>query len=347
MGALYFVKKLIKYAYLSLSIMLTYLNAYTQSVSINSDGSAPDGSSILDISSSDKGILIPRVALSGKDDSTTILSPETSLLVYNTSSDGVGANAVIPGFYYYDGIYWTKLNFSSTMESAEVYGVNFRHTANFNTHNSGSPIIINSFTTGVANTALSLEVYNTTTYSSNYNVNPDAAQIISDAINTSWHSQGFTNSFCYTSLRANGNYIYIALFALNPPDDVRFYHSYAPGFMDGDFDYQPKLSYYQFLPSSVNSNTENIDLFNKIADITFNPYISYNSDNIDMTWLDKQTIRRISDVSGLSTSVKNEVMDQLISLGAVSGTKYLDITSGSSYDTNKADSLTSLGWIVY
>jgi len=58
----------------------------------------PDASSLLELNTSSKGLLIPRVALQNTTDGITISSPAHSLLVYNTNSsitNGAGA-----GFYY-------------------------------------------------------------------------------------------------------------------------------------------------------------------------------------------------------------------------------------------------------
>ncbi|WP_339687489.1 hypothetical protein [uncultured Nonlabens sp.] len=74
---------------LSLSIVL---NAQ---VGINV--SNPDTSSILDISSFDKGVLIPRVALQSTTDVITITDPANSLLVFNT----VAVSNVTVGYYYW------------------------------------------------------------------------------------------------------------------------------------------------------------------------------------------------------------------------------------------------------
>jgi BclB C-terminal domain-containing protein len=60
----------------------------------------PDGSAQLEISSPNKGLLIPRVLEVARN--FLIPSPATGLLVYQT--DGVA-----PGFYYYDGAAWQPL----------------------------------------------------------------------------------------------------------------------------------------------------------------------------------------------------------------------------------------------
>ena len=70
---------------------------------------APNASAMLDITSTNKGLLIPRVNLISLTDATTIANPLTSLLVYNTNSGLTGGS----GYYYNSGSsglpVWTKL----------------------------------------------------------------------------------------------------------------------------------------------------------------------------------------------------------------------------------------------
>ena len=72
---------------LSLSIVtLITAFSYAQNVAINADASLPNSSAMLDVKSANKGLLMPRVALTGKDDITTIASPVASLMIYNTAT---------------------------------------------------------------------------------------------------------------------------------------------------------------------------------------------------------------------------------------------------------------------
>jgi Collagen triple helix repeat (20 copies) len=80
---------------LLLSIISTF--SFSQGVGINTDGSNPDASAILDIKSTDKGVLVSRMTQSQKN---AIVSPATGLLVYQT--DGTS------GFYYYNGSAWVQ-----------------------------------------------------------------------------------------------------------------------------------------------------------------------------------------------------------------------------------------------
>src|SRR3989337_3445250 len=95
---------------ISVALLLTmsaYLNVVAQNVGINSDGATPDASSMLDINSTSKGLLIPRVALSATNVASPITTPTTSLLVYNTATAGTAPDNVVPGYYYWDGVMWT------------------------------------------------------------------------------------------------------------------------------------------------------------------------------------------------------------------------------------------------
>src|SRR5690606_35057918 len=61
--------------------------------------------SILDISSSNRGLLVPRVALTDPTDQATILSPTKGLLVFKTGED----TNMPEGFYYWDESEWVQL----------------------------------------------------------------------------------------------------------------------------------------------------------------------------------------------------------------------------------------------
>lgn len=79
--------------------------AFGQNVGINETGTAPDASAILDIDATDKGLLIPRVALTSTSTAAPVTSPTASLLVYNTDTAG----DVTSGYYYWNGSAWTRL----------------------------------------------------------------------------------------------------------------------------------------------------------------------------------------------------------------------------------------------
>lgn len=72
---------------------------------------APMSSAVLEIESSNKGLLLPRVALTA----TNVASPLSSAMgvlagmtVYNTATSGSGDTGVTPGVYYNDGSKWVR-----------------------------------------------------------------------------------------------------------------------------------------------------------------------------------------------------------------------------------------------
>jgi len=77
----------------------------------------PDASAILDVKSSNKGLLPPRVELLNATDVVTIPSPATGLLVYAT---GVNPANLAAGYYYFDGVKWTSLFGSGPVNATET-----------------------------------------------------------------------------------------------------------------------------------------------------------------------------------------------------------------------------------
>jgi hypothetical protein len=66
----------------------------------------PGASTILQLDATNKGFLPPRVTLTATTDGTTISSPASGLLVYNTAS----VSNVTPGYYFYNGANWVRIS---------------------------------------------------------------------------------------------------------------------------------------------------------------------------------------------------------------------------------------------
>lgn len=112
---------------LNIALMCGFVQESIAQVGVNTGASIATGAAF-EVRSTDKGILIPRITLTGTDDITTITpAPSTGLFVYNTTKAGSGSTMVEPGFYYYDGSAWRRLfNEGYTLEykqTAEVLGI--------------------------------------------------------------------------------------------------------------------------------------------------------------------------------------------------------------------------------
>ncbi len=95
------------------TILVIFSLGLSAQVSVNTDGSDPDGSAMLDVKSTDKGMLVPRIALVNTSDPISGMKPE-GLLVWNTSTTG---NYPEPGFYYWNGSEWIKISVSGDVSS--------------------------------------------------------------------------------------------------------------------------------------------------------------------------------------------------------------------------------------
>lgn len=98
------MKKILLSAALSVAVSCSF----AQNVGIGT--TTPNSSAALDITAANKGILPPRVALTGITDVATVTSPAAGLLVYNTATAGTAPNNVVPGYYYYTGTRWLRIS---------------------------------------------------------------------------------------------------------------------------------------------------------------------------------------------------------------------------------------------
>lgn len=85
---------------------------YTLGNMVIGENSSPNG--VLDIKSTNKGVLLPRVELTSTIISAPVINPsggnlELGTFVYNTATSAPGANQVIPGFYYWNDR-WIRLD---------------------------------------------------------------------------------------------------------------------------------------------------------------------------------------------------------------------------------------------
>jgi hypothetical protein len=107
----YFIAKQIGSSAIVNPWVLSGNDVYNTTGKVGIGTSSPAVSAILDLTSSTQGLLPPRLALTAKSGaSTPIASPTTGLVVYNSATAGSTSDAVSPGFYYFNGTVWVRMD---------------------------------------------------------------------------------------------------------------------------------------------------------------------------------------------------------------------------------------------
>ena len=102
--------------------ILTLFISYKSYSQIGIGTSTPNASAKLDITSSNKGFLPPRISLSATNVATPVASPATGLLVYNTATSGSAPENVVPGYYYWNGVAWVKITANGIASIGSISG---------------------------------------------------------------------------------------------------------------------------------------------------------------------------------------------------------------------------------
>lgn len=101
------IKRTLNLIFIFITIVAGSERLQAQSISINTDGSAADPSAALDVKSTNKGVLVPRIT---KTERNNITTPAAGLLVYQSGPDSTG-------FYFYDGSAWAWVTASNNLNT--------------------------------------------------------------------------------------------------------------------------------------------------------------------------------------------------------------------------------------
>lgn len=151
-----FVQKMKNRILVSLALTTICQGAFAQNIGINVNGATPDASALLDIdaaalpAAAKRGLLIPRIALTARNTAAPVVSPATSLVVFNTATAGTAPNNVLPGFYYWSGAEWLRMfNGKDGWATTGNYGTT--PTANFIGTNDANDFVVKTGGTAAAN----------------------------------------------------------------------------------------------------------------------------------------------------------------------------------------------------
>ena len=98
-------------------LLIINLSGISQNVAVNATGAAPNVSAGLDVDFTNKGMLIPRVALISTASSAPLAAHVAGMIVYNTATAG----DVTPGFYSNNGSRWLSANPSGNAVGDMLY----------------------------------------------------------------------------------------------------------------------------------------------------------------------------------------------------------------------------------
>lgn len=290
---------------------------------------------ILEIQSTNSGILIPRVQLTSILDNSTIINPAggaipTSTLVYNIAPSGVAPNNVVAGFYYWNSSQWAPIDGNSSLDhdwykegtSTAPTSItdNMFHTGNVavgkNTANTTLDIFTNDQSIGINN-----KVYNDSNFENYIGINNEIDGTTSET------STGLFNNFTSTGSGSKiGFYNYSS--HNNNGDKTGLYNQFA-NFLNSNI--KGVNNYFQH---SGNGNLHGMKNSFSDYNLSSNGFIYGIENTINVTSSSSTygILNTINNSSGIGVSFGNK--NNLS--GAGSGTKYgihttIDASSGGNH----------------
>ncbi len=109
----------------TLFLAIFYLSTFTAIGQAGIGTTSPHTSAKLEVSSTNKGFLPPRVTLTSTTDNTTIPNPAIALLVYNTGNN-VNVSA---GYYYWSGSNWESIGKTGSLLASNPVTISATTTA--------------------------------------------------------------------------------------------------------------------------------------------------------------------------------------------------------------------------
>ena len=117
------MKKLIA----TLALTISFVGPISTHAQVGIGTTSPDSDALLEISSTDKGVLLPRISLSNTTNCTPLSAHVAGMFIFNTATTG----DVTPGLYYNNGTSWIRIAnnyWSTTGNSGTTYGTHFLGT---------------------------------------------------------------------------------------------------------------------------------------------------------------------------------------------------------------------------
>lgn len=210
--------------------------------------STPNSAAALDITSANKGILIPKINILSLNSAAPVAAPATGLLVYNTNT------SLGEGFYYWNGTQWTS--FSGT--SWGIFGNGGTNTAlNHLGTNDNQSLVIKT------NNTRAVEVYPTQKIGIGNTIAPTTTLKIGESSNTGKirleDGRQSSGRILVSDVDGNAQWEDVSVVS-NPDDDWRFH----TGSLNSDNIYRTGQTFIGLRPHTAGSsrNSSLLDIYN-------------------------------------------------------------------------------------
>ena len=92
-----------------ISSFLLFIGAVNAQVKMGDNPTTLNANSLLELESTNKGLLLPRLALSAADLAAPLSAHVQGMVIYNTATAGSAPNEVVPGYYFNNGSSWQRV----------------------------------------------------------------------------------------------------------------------------------------------------------------------------------------------------------------------------------------------
>ncbi|MEN9549003.1 MAG: hypothetical protein RIR12_1594 [Bacteroidota bacterium] len=96
-----------------IALMSFFAHHAIAQVKVGNNPTTIQADAVLDIESTNKGVLLPRMALTATTNPSPLAAHVAGMVIYNTATAGAADSAVVPGIYYNNGTKWFLSNQST------------------------------------------------------------------------------------------------------------------------------------------------------------------------------------------------------------------------------------------
>ncbi len=99
--------------------------------------SSPNANSIIDLTSTKKGLLLPRLSLTSTTSFLPLTTHTAGMIVYNTFTSALATDNVTPGYYFNDGLKWNRFTENADATNDAFLNNNSNTRVELNTKSDG------------------------------------------------------------------------------------------------------------------------------------------------------------------------------------------------------------------